>query len=304
MTVPRPLLLLSLPRSGSTLLQRLLATHPRIETASEPWLLLPLMYALRENGLRAEYDAAVGRVALEDLCARLPGGKSEYLAEAGEFALRLYSRLCTADTDYFLDKTPRYHLVARDLLQVFPQGRFVFLWRNPLAIAASVFKTWNKDRLSPSMFELDLYSGLANLVDAYDPNDERMLAVRYEDLVHDPEEQCARLFRFLELEYAGGASAAFGQVELAGSLGDPTPTGSRSTVANDTTDAWVDSVANPIRRGWYRKYLRWIGRERLNSMGYDFDILEGQVSDSPRRMKSMLSDALWLSGGRWFDIRS
>jgi hypothetical protein len=42
---PTPLFLLSLPRSGSTLAQRILAAHAGIATTSEPWILLPYLYA-------------------------------------------------------------------------------------------------------------------------------------------------------------------------------------------------------------------------------------------------------------------
>ena len=41
----RPLFLLSLPRSGSTLVQRVLARSPQIATASETWLLMPFLAA-------------------------------------------------------------------------------------------------------------------------------------------------------------------------------------------------------------------------------------------------------------------
>ena len=40
-----PLLLLSLPRSGFTLAQRLLAANDAIARASESWILLPYLWA-------------------------------------------------------------------------------------------------------------------------------------------------------------------------------------------------------------------------------------------------------------------
>ncbi|MBT8101022.1 MAG: sulfotransferase, partial [Gammaproteobacteria bacterium] len=51
----RPVFLLSLPRSGSTLLQRMLMTHPAISSVPEPWLLLPIFYPRRTSGHSAEY---------------------------------------------------------------------------------------------------------------------------------------------------------------------------------------------------------------------------------------------------------
>ncbi|MFV1990599.1 MAG: sulfotransferase, partial [Acidimicrobiales bacterium] len=47
----RPAFLLSLPRSGSTLLQRLLGAHSMVATVAEPWLLIPPLYALRDEGV-------------------------------------------------------------------------------------------------------------------------------------------------------------------------------------------------------------------------------------------------------------
>ena len=51
----RQCFIISQPRAGSTLLQRLLATHPQIQTIGEPWLAIPFVYALREKGVTAEY---------------------------------------------------------------------------------------------------------------------------------------------------------------------------------------------------------------------------------------------------------
>lgn len=50
-----PLFLFSLPRSGSTLAQRMLAAHPAVATVTEPWILLPFLYARKEEGVYAEY---------------------------------------------------------------------------------------------------------------------------------------------------------------------------------------------------------------------------------------------------------
>jgi len=46
--------ILSLPRSGSTLLQRILGGHSQVHTVAEPWLMLNPLYALRETGIEAE----------------------------------------------------------------------------------------------------------------------------------------------------------------------------------------------------------------------------------------------------------
>jgi hypothetical protein len=70
-----PIFLLSLPRSGSTLVQRVLAAHDGVATAAEPWILLPQIYALRTEGAYAEYGHALATRAIGDFARNLDGGE-------------------------------------------------------------------------------------------------------------------------------------------------------------------------------------------------------------------------------------
>ena len=70
----RPLFLFCLPRGGSTLVQRVIAAHPKVSTLPEPWLLLPLVYATREQGARAEYWHEATAQSVKDFSERLPAG--------------------------------------------------------------------------------------------------------------------------------------------------------------------------------------------------------------------------------------
>ena len=45
--------IISQPRSGSTLLQRVLAGHPDVATSAETWLMLHPVYESRKRGLSA-----------------------------------------------------------------------------------------------------------------------------------------------------------------------------------------------------------------------------------------------------------
>ena len=53
----RPIFIFSLPRAGSTLVQRVLAAHDDIATTSEPWILLPFLFSTKEQGVYAEYSS-------------------------------------------------------------------------------------------------------------------------------------------------------------------------------------------------------------------------------------------------------
>jgi len=114
----KPIFIFSLPRSGSTLLQRILVSHPEIETISEPWFLIPSVYALRDSGVFAEYSAASLHKTMTHLISKLPNGKQDYYDGLRVFAETIYSRLNTKKAKYFLDKTPRYYLNIQEIEQI------------------------------------------------------------------------------------------------------------------------------------------------------------------------------------------
>jgi hypothetical protein len=58
--------IISLPRSGSTLLQRILATRADFVTLSESWLLLPQIGLLFDEGIYAEYNQKLAITAITE----------------------------------------------------------------------------------------------------------------------------------------------------------------------------------------------------------------------------------------------
>ena len=62
----KPLFIFSLPRSGSTMLQRVLAADSQISSVAEPWVLLPFVYALRGQGASADYNHQTANQGLMD----------------------------------------------------------------------------------------------------------------------------------------------------------------------------------------------------------------------------------------------
>jgi hypothetical protein len=274
---PTPLFLLSLPRSGSTLAQRILAAHGAIATVSEPWILLPYLYTLRERGIYAEYNHRALARAVEDFCEVLPGGRDDYVAEIRELALRLYGKASPAGARYFLDKTPRYHLISDEILATFPEGKYLILWRNPLAVAASIMETWASGKWNLYRFKVDLFDGIESLI-------------RYEALVTEPEEILGGVFRYLDLPFDRSVLRLFGEVDLGGRKGDSSGTGEAAEISSESLEKWRRTLNNPVRKAWCRRYLRWIGRERLAVMGYSLDGLLTELDSLPTSYRGVGSD--------------
>jgi hypothetical protein len=285
----RPVFVLSLPRSGSTLLQRMLATHPQVATASEPWVLLPQLYALREHGATAEYGHRTAARAIADFADALPGGRDDYLAEVRRSALSLYER-AAGDAAWFVDKTPRYHLVVDEIMALFPDARFVFLWRNPLAVAASIIDSFGRGHWNLDRYDVDLHGGIDRLVAAHARRDPRAVAVRFEDVVADPVAGTSAVFELLGLDAADATAEAFADTSLNGRMGDRTGTAAYTEISGEPVERWRMTMANPLRKRWCAGYLRALGRDRLAAMGYDLDELAREVAGIHARPAGLASD--------------
>jgi hypothetical protein len=287
-----PVYLISLPRSGSTLLQRLVAAHPEVATTAEPWLMLPLLSVDRTGSFDADFDATVCRHALEDFWTRLPDGRDEYLRAVGSLARTLYTSASGPGKQYFLDKTPRYHLVLDDLQAALPEAKFIVLWRNPLAVAGSMLE--NGEHWNLYHYEVDLLKGFRNIVEFQRTNREGCLVLHYEDIVAEPDLVLQRISQFLALEPVG--IPELGQEpQLEGRVGDKVGTTRYSSVSPDSLNRWKHSLATGARRRWARGYLDGLGAEALAQAGYDLQVLQAELRSV--RARPSFSDHAWRSWG-------
>jgi hypothetical protein len=286
----QPVFIFSVSRSGSTLVQRIVAAHDGVATAPEPWILLPHAYALRRSGVDAEYFQHLLATAVEDFSARLPRGEADYLEGIREFALRLYELAGEEGATHFVDKSPPYCLVAEEIMRIFPEGKFVFLWRNPLSVIASMIETWGPWR--PTFMTADLFVGLPRLLTAHQAHCSRSHAIRFEDAVSGDRETWAELMRYLEIEFDEAALTDFAEVEVEGRMGDPTGRKAYRALSADPQEKWRATLANPVRREWCRRYLRFLGEQRLTAMGYDLGQLSEELDALPPSREGLATD-LW-----------
>lgn len=287
----RPIFILSAPRSGSTLLQRVLASHPSVSTASEPWLLLPLLAPLVDGLPAPSGRERLVSIALADLIEELPERADDYRAAVRAMALELYAKLTPPPATHFVDKTPMYHLIVDELFRTFPEGLFVFLFRNPLSVLASSVELLDAGRWEVSRYHMTLFRSFADLAPACERHADRSIVVRYEDLVAGDERPWQRLFEHLELPWRPEVLSGFHRVRLRGRLGDPIGSARYRSLSAGSVDRWRDAVCNPLRRTWCARYLRWLGRDRLAAMGYDLDALCAQLRACGHSADHLFDDA-------------
>lgn len=293
-----PIFLLSLPRSGSTLLQRVLATHDEISTAPEPWILLPQIYALRERGAFAEYGQVPASRAIREFAQRLPNGEDDYFEELRAFVTRLYTKASRGEGSYFLDKTPRYYFIVDDLFRLFPDAKFVFLWRNPLAVVASIVQTWGRGRWDLERWRHDLFDGVSALTAGYERYAGRAHALRFEDLVSNPDASLGPVFDYLGLPYDPAVVTNFTVVQLDARMGDRAGADGYAALSTEPLDKWKSVVSTVVRKRWCADYLRTIGEQRLSVMGFELDGLLRELGAAPTGLRHLGSDLVRPSASK------
>lgn len=275
MSGPRLLFLISLPRAGSTLLQRILAAHPGVATVDEPWLALPWIYALRGTGIRTEYGHATWLRALRGLDERVPDLRGRIERRVRALVSEIYSELA-GEAPVFLDKTPRYHLIVPELAQLFPEARFILLFRNPADVWASSVRAFRGNRLRRmDHLDVDLERGPGHMAEADEVLAERAVAVRYEDLVSDPETSVREVCGKLGLDYDPAMVTDFATGAPAG-LGDHRGIGTSDGI-DDRRGSWREVIDSPVRKRRLLGYLDRVDELYLERGGYDRTALLREV---------------------------
>lgn len=275
MTDKNLIFLISLPRSGSTLTQKILGSHSQIYTRSEPWIMLHSLYSLKENGMTAEYNKNFDYTATQDFINNLPsGGRKKYTKSLCDMHLSLYQDyLKNKKQKFFLDKTPRYYLILDELQEVFTNAKFILLIRNPLAVLSSIITTWNKDDLSSlSNFKIDLIEGLEVIVKRISDTENKIHILHYEKILTNPVTTFQSSFKYLNIKFEKSIIYNYNQsTEGKWQYGDQENVYKKDGIDADNDIKWIDTLSDPQHWRLIYEYLLYIGKERFEILGYDFD---------------------------------
>ena len=245
----KPVFIFSLPRSGSTLLQRLLASHSEICSTAEPWILLPYIYARKKEGLLSEYSHLLGFKAHNEFIENLPRKDEDFNLLFRQFVHGVYDKQCMNKESYFIDKTPRYYLIISEIAEIFPEAKFIFLFRNPAHVFASIIATFGKGRLNLlHVNRLDIQAGPDALARGYRLIGEKSYKLQYEDLVREPGRYVNEVFDYLDLKHEPEVLNNFNKTKLDGSMGDPTGTKKYSSVSTDSLLTWKEVINSLVRK--------------------------------------------------------
>lgn len=267
--------IISQPRAGSTLLQRILAGHPTLRTSAEPWLMLHPVYALRTEGVQAEFDSDWARSALNDFLTHYADGEETYLKAIRAMANVLYGRaLAGTGKTYFIDKTPRYYFIIPELYRLFPKASFIFLVRNPLGVLYSVLSTWVQGNWPVlAKYRHDLLSAPQRILEGIDIVGRNGAVVRYEQLVSDPCRITSSLCSMLGLAF-DPEMLRYGDREAPkGSWGDETGIHKYQSPTIERRDNWLHLADTMQMKHFALAYLNTLGPSLVERLGYSFEEL-------------------------------
>lgn len=193
-TSDAPIFIVGMPRSGTTLIEQILSSHPQVQASGE----MLHMDAV----INATFDSKTTSASYPECLAELNATQLEklgqdYLSRVPDFA---------ASKLRFTDKLPANFFNVGLIRLILPNARIIHLDRNPLDTCLSCFSKLFR-RGQEFTYELGelgrYYCRYAELMTHWRsilPEDS-MLEVTYEDLVQDIENQSRRIIEYCGLDW-------------------------------------------------------------------------------------------------------
>ncbi len=191
----QPVFIVGMPRSGTTLVEQILSSHPRVYGAGE----LPDM----EFVIKRSASMVDTKQAYPNWFPSLPRHGYRELGET--YLGRIAGRLPAGGCDRFIDKNPMNFQAVGPILTIFPHAKVIHLVRDPLDTCLSCYFQYFTNGQD---FTFDLHALAAFYVDYRRLMEhwqqlfgDRMLEVSYEALLDNQRAETERLLAYCDLEF-------------------------------------------------------------------------------------------------------
>jgi len=187
-----PIFILGMPRSGTTLVEQILCSHPKVEGAGESSALMTAT-----NVLEAKFSTP-----FPEFLNQLE--KADLLSFADQYIAQIRKEAGGASA-YITDKMPDNFKLLGLAAMAFPKAKIIHCMRDPVETCWSIFKTPFENQ-HPYAYRLEMlgiyYHHYTELMKAWHrlfPG--RIYDISYEALVEDQEAQTRKLLAYCELDF-------------------------------------------------------------------------------------------------------
>ena len=224
---PTPIFVVGLPRSGSTLLEQILASHSQVEGIAE---VPTLDRVIRKLNVKHEQGSHYPEAFLQITADGIEELGQQYLDATEKYR---------SDCKYFVDKTPTNFVFTGAIRKILPHAKIINAQRDPLSCCFSTFRQlfYDGQYYAYDMRELAhyyiLYQQLMDHWHTVMPG--FVLDVKYEDVVVDQEEQTRRMLEHCGLDFEESC-LQFHETERAVATASSEQV--RQEIYTDSLDAW------------------------------------------------------------------
>jgi len=191
-----PIFVVGMPRTGTTLVERIISSHPDVQSAGE----------LLNFPLAVKQASAVDTPELIDL-ETIAGARHPDWKSLGEAYLS-GTRPLTGGKAHFVDKLPHNFLYLGWIVHALPNAKIVCLRRNPMDTCLSNFRQlfapkapyfdYSYDLLDTGRYYLLFHQLMAHWQSLFP---DRILQIDYEDLVESQEPSTRKIIDFCQLTW-------------------------------------------------------------------------------------------------------
>ncbi len=192
-TAPSPVFIVGMPRSGTSLIERIIASHPQVHGAGEINNLWSIANKISNDTNLTNFCSNVRKLNNSniDLFAREYRNHTKMLCSKNE-------RRCT-------DKLPHNFFLIGLIDKLFPDAHIIHCSRHPFDVCLSIyFNNFNTNHCyARNLNDLALfYQQYEKLMSHWENfSSSKILNIKYENLINEPEKHTRELIQFIELDW-------------------------------------------------------------------------------------------------------